>query len=168
MKTCPVWLQLGLGRAEAARILQQETAGVSEGLSISWSAGQGQPPGAAGAPEQGTGSRAGFCFRGQLSPRESRGWAGWGGCGPSGHLGAGGGPGTWRTQSGVRDPGNHCTPPPDIGNEGLWEGPEKFLESGSEASLFPLGNLALAIVPPPPRPVAAASVGDRDQDRDRG
>ncbi|XP_054423090.1 ras and Rab interactor 3 [Pteronotus mesoamericanus] len=27
IKTCPVWLQLGLGRAEAARILQQEAAG---------------------------------------------------------------------------------------------------------------------------------------------
>uniref|UniRef100_A0A9L0SCH6 Ras and Rab interactor 3 n=1 Tax=Equus caballus TaxID=9796 RepID=A0A9L0SCH6_HORSE len=27
IKTCPVWLQLGLGRAEAARILHQEVAG---------------------------------------------------------------------------------------------------------------------------------------------
>lgn len=29
VKTCPVWLQLGLGRAEAARILHREAAGVS-------------------------------------------------------------------------------------------------------------------------------------------
>lgn len=35
IKTCPVWLQLGLGRMEAARILQQEAAGVSWGLFIS-------------------------------------------------------------------------------------------------------------------------------------
>lgn len=27
IKTCPVWLQLGLGRAEAARILHREAAG---------------------------------------------------------------------------------------------------------------------------------------------
>ena len=30
VKTCPVWLQLGLGQAEAAKILQQEMAGVSQ------------------------------------------------------------------------------------------------------------------------------------------
>lgn len=30
VKTCPVWLQLGLGQAEAAKILQWEVAGVSE------------------------------------------------------------------------------------------------------------------------------------------
>ena len=47
IKTCPVWLQLGLDRAEVARILHQEAAGVSRGLSISWSTGQVQPPGAA-------------------------------------------------------------------------------------------------------------------------
>lgn len=29
IKTCPVWLQLGLGQAEAAGILLQEAAGVS-------------------------------------------------------------------------------------------------------------------------------------------
>lgn len=29
VKTCPVWLQLGLGRVEAARILHREAAGVS-------------------------------------------------------------------------------------------------------------------------------------------
>lgn len=28
VKTCPVWLQLGLGQAEAAKILQQEMAGM--------------------------------------------------------------------------------------------------------------------------------------------
>lgn len=28
VKTCPVWLQLGLGQAEAARILQRELAGM--------------------------------------------------------------------------------------------------------------------------------------------
>lgn len=39
VKTCPVWLQLGLGRAEAARILRREAAGVSRGLSITWPAG---------------------------------------------------------------------------------------------------------------------------------
>ena len=32
IKTCPVWLQLGLSRAEAARILLQEAAGVSRVL----------------------------------------------------------------------------------------------------------------------------------------
>lgn len=37
IKTCPVWLQLGLGREEAARILHQEVAGVSQGLSVLWS-----------------------------------------------------------------------------------------------------------------------------------
>lgn len=31
VKTCPVWLQLGLGRAEAARILHREATGVSRG-----------------------------------------------------------------------------------------------------------------------------------------
>lgn len=30
VKTCPVWLQLGLGQAEAAKILQREMAGVSQ------------------------------------------------------------------------------------------------------------------------------------------
>lgn len=30
VKTCPVWLQLGLSQAEAARILQREVAGVSQ------------------------------------------------------------------------------------------------------------------------------------------
>lgn len=29
VKTCPVWLQLGLARSEAARILHREVAGVS-------------------------------------------------------------------------------------------------------------------------------------------
>lgn len=38
IKTCPVWLQLGLGRAEAARILHQEVAGVSRGLCPWWPA----------------------------------------------------------------------------------------------------------------------------------
>lgn len=28
VKTCPVWLQLGIGQAEAAKILQQEMAGM--------------------------------------------------------------------------------------------------------------------------------------------
>lgn len=39
VRTCPVWLQLGLGRAEVARILQQEAAGVSRGLSTWWLVG---------------------------------------------------------------------------------------------------------------------------------
>lgn len=30
VKTCPVWLQLGLGQAEAAKILQREMAGVRQ------------------------------------------------------------------------------------------------------------------------------------------
>lgn len=30
IKTCPVWLQLGLSRTEAARILHREVAGVSQ------------------------------------------------------------------------------------------------------------------------------------------
>lgn len=32
VKTCPVWLQLGLSQAEAARILQREVAGVSQSV----------------------------------------------------------------------------------------------------------------------------------------
>lgn len=36
VKTCPVWLQLGLGRAEAARILHREAAGVSPGSLHQW------------------------------------------------------------------------------------------------------------------------------------
>lgn len=40
VKTCPVWLQLGLGQAEAARILHREAAGVSWGLSTSWPVGR--------------------------------------------------------------------------------------------------------------------------------
>ena len=39
VKTCPVWLHLGLGRAEATRILHREAAGVSRGLSTSWPLG---------------------------------------------------------------------------------------------------------------------------------
>lgn len=40
IKTCPVWLQLGLGQAETARILHRETVGVSQGLFISWPLGR--------------------------------------------------------------------------------------------------------------------------------
>lgn len=42
IKTCPVWLQLGLGRAEATRILHREAAGVSRGLCMTWPGGGGR------------------------------------------------------------------------------------------------------------------------------